>query len=187
VSGGQCARWLDSPLSALRSALQMLVLGIDPGTALCGYGIVRDDNDEMRLVTCGAIATPAKQPLATRLLQIHTELKWLIKKHQPEAVSVEKLFYGKNAKTALAVGHARGVALLAAAEAGLPVHEYTPNEVKQALVGWGGAEKQQMQAMVRTLLRLDSIPKPDDAADAVAIAICHLQSAHLRALLEAQE
>ncbi len=165
----------------------MLVLGIDPGTALCGYGLVRADGDEMSLVAYGAVSTPAKMPLAERLLQIHQELRDLIASHHPESAAVEKLFFSKNTRTALAVGHARGVVLLSAAEAGLPVYEYTPNEVKQAIVGYGGADKNQMQQMVRMLLHLDFVPEPDDAADAVAIAICHIQSSHLRELIEAQE
>ncbi len=165
----------------------MLVLGIDPGTALCGYGLVRADGDEMSLVAYGAVSTPAKMPLAERLLQIHQELRDLIATHHPESAAVEKLFFSKNTRTALAVGHARGVVLLSAAEAGLPVYEYTPNEVKQAIVGYGGADKNQMQQMVRMLLHLDFVPEPDDAADAVAIAICHIQSSHLRELIEAQE
>ncbi len=165
----------------------MLVLGIDPGTALCGYGLVRADGDEMSLVAYGAVSTPSKIPLAERLLQIHHELRELIAKHHPESAAVEKLFFSKNTRTALAVGHARGVVLLSAAEAGLPVYEYTPNEVKQAIVGYGGADKNQMQQMVRMLLHLDFVPEPDDAADAVAIAICHIQSSHLRELIQAQE
>ncbi len=165
----------------------MLVLGIDPGTALCGYGLVRADGDEMSLVAYGAVSTPSKMPLAERLLQIHQELRELIATHHPESAAVEKLFFSKNTRTALAVGHARGVVLLSAAEAGLPVYEYTPNEVKQAIVGYGGADKNQMQQMVRLLLHLNFVPEPDDAADAVAIAICHIQSSHLRELIEAQE
>ncbi len=165
----------------------MLVLGIDPGTALCGYGLVRADGDEMSLVAYGAVSTPSKMPLAERLLQIHEELRGLIAAHHPESAAVEKLFFSKNTRTALAVGHARGVVLLSAAEAGLPVYEYTPNEVKQAIVGYGGADKNQMQQMVRMLLHLDFVPEPDDAADAVAIAICHIQSSHLREIIEAQE
>ncbi len=165
----------------------MLVLGIDPGTALCGYGLVRTDGEEMSLVAYGAISTPANSPLPGRLLTIHTQLSALIAQHQPAAVAVEKLFFSKNVRTALAVGHARGVVLLAAAAANLPVFEYTPNEVKQAIVGYGGADKNQMQQMVRMLLQLDFIPEPDDAADAIAIAICHLNSAHLNEMIEAQE
>ena len=164
----------------------MLVLGIDPGTALCGFGLVRAHDEEMELVACGAISTSAKAEMPARLKQIHAELARLIAQHHPEEVAVEKLFFSKNTRTALAVGHARGVALLAAAQADLPVFEYTPNEVKQAVVGYGGADKNQMQQMVRMLLHLDLAPEPDDAADAAAIAICHLQSARLRDLLESQ-
>ncbi len=165
----------------------MLVLGIDPGTALCGYGLVRTEKDDFTLVAYGAISTPANSPLPARLLQIYAELNTLIARHRPDTVAVEKLFFAKNARTALAVGHARGVVLLVAEQAKLPIFEYTPNEVKQAIVGYGGADKQQMQQMVRVLLRLDFVPEPDDAADALAIAICHLQSSHLRELIQEQE
>ncbi len=165
----------------------MLVLGIDPGTALCGYGLVRQERDEMSLVAYGAVSTPANSPLPARLLQIYNELNGLIERHHPDAAAVEKLFFAKNSRTALAVGHARGVALLVAAQAQVPVFEYTPNEVKQAIAGYGGADKNQMQQMVRVLLGLDFVPEPDDAADAVAIAICHLQSSHLQQLIQDQE
>jgi crossover junction endodeoxyribonuclease RuvC len=165
----------------------MLVLGIDPGTALCGYGLVHAEKDDLSLVTYGAVSTPSNSPLPSRLLQIYTGLSGLAAEYHPDAAAVEKLFFAKNARTALAVGHARGVALLVAAQANMPVFEYTPNEVKQAIVGYGRADKHQMQQMVRTLLRLDFIPEPDDAADAIAIAICHLQSSHLQALIKAQE
>ncbi len=164
----------------------MIVLGIDPGTALCGYGLVREENDEMSLVAYGAVSTPANSPLPSRLQRIYQELSGLIAEHRPAAVAVEKLFFAKNSRTALAVGHARGVALLAAAQGGVPVAEYTPNEVKQAIVGYGGADKNQMQQMVRMLLHLDFVPEPDDAADAIAIAICHLQSSRLQALVDSQ-
>jgi len=164
----------------------MIALGIDPGTALCGYGIVRAVDDEYTLVTCGAIATPAKTPLEQRLLKIHHDLTALIRKYKPDQAAVEKLFFSRNTTTALAVGHARGVVLLTLAQARLPVGEYTPNEIKQALSGYGGADKRQMQQMVKMLLQLDEAPKPDDAADAVAIAICHLQSARLRELIASQ-
>ncbi len=165
----------------------MLVLGIDPGTALCGYGLVRQERDEMSIVAYGAVSTPANSPLPSRLLKIYTELSSLIAEHHPDAAAVEKLFFAKNSRTALAVGHARGVALLVAAQAKLPVGEYTPNEVKQAIVGYGGADKNQMQQMVKMLLHLDFVPEPDDAADAVAIAICHIQSSHLQQLIQNQE
>lgn len=140
----------------------------------------------MELVACGAIATPAKTPLEKRLLRIYTELTTLIQEYRPTQVAVEKLFFSRNTTTALAVGHARGVALLAVAQANLPVFEYTPNEIKQAIAGYGGADKYQMQQMVRMLLHLDAVPTPDDAADAIAIAICHLQSARLRELIASQ-
>ncbi|HZQ06671.1 MAG TPA: crossover junction endodeoxyribonuclease RuvC [Anaerolineae bacterium] len=164
----------------------MIALGIDPGTALCGYGLVRANGDDMELIECGAISTQAKTPLAARLLKIHKELTALIRKHKPDYGAVEKLFFSRNTTTALAVGHARGVALLALAQANVSIAEYTPNEIKQAISGYGGADKYQMQQMVRMLLHLDDVPKPDDAADAVAIAICHLQSAHLRELIDSQ-
>lgn len=165
----------------------MIALGIDPGTALCGFGIVRADGDEMQLVTCGAISTPAKTPLDQRLVKIYDDLTALIREYHPEQAAVEKLFFARNITTAISVGHARGVAMLAAAQAHIPLFEYTPNEIKQAISGYGGADKHQMQQMVRMLLHLDEAPKPDDAADAVAIAICHLQSAHLRELIAAQD
>lgn len=164
----------------------MIALGIDPGTALCGYGIVRAAGDEMELVTCGAISTPTKTPLDQRLLVIYGELVQLIREYKPDQAAIEKLFFARNITTALSVGHARGVAMLAVAQAHLPLAEYTPNEIKQAVSGYGGADKYQMQQMVRMLLHLDDVPKPDDAADAVAIAICHLQSARLRELIDSQ-
>lgn len=164
----------------------MLALGIDPGTALCGFGLIRARDDEMEVVAFGVISTPKTDSLALRLRQIHSELSDLIVEYQPSEVAVEKLFFSKNTRTALAVGHARGVVLLAAAQADLPIYEYTPNEVKQAVVGYGGADKRQIQLMVQTLLRLDAVPQPDDAADALAIAICHLQSARLRELIASQ-
>ena len=164
----------------------MLALGIDPGTALCGFGFVRARDDDMELVAFGAISTPKTDPLPLRLRQIHSELSDLIAEYQPSQVAVEKLFFSKNTRTALAVGQARGVALLAAAQSDLPIYEYTPNEVKLAIAGYGGADKRQMQLMVQTLLRLDAVPEPDDAADALAIAICHLQSARLRELIASQ-
>jgi crossover junction endodeoxyribonuclease RuvC len=164
----------------------LIAIGIDPGTALCGYGIVRAAGDDMELIACGAISTPAKTPLEKRLLLIHRELAALIRKYRPDQGAVEKLFFSRNTTTALSVGHARGVALLALAQANLPIFEYTPNEIKQAISGYGGAGKAQMQEMVRVLLGLETAPRPDDAADAAAIAICHLQSARLRQMIEAQ-
>jgi crossover junction endodeoxyribonuclease RuvC len=161
----------------------MVVLGIDPGTATTGYGLV-EQADPLQLVTYGAITTPAGVPLPERLLSIHRQLGELIQRYRPEAVAVEELFFSKNVRTAMSVGHARGVILLAAAQAGLPIYEYKPSEVKLAVAGYGAAPKEQMQEMVRLLLDLDETPTPDDAADAVAIAVCHLHSSQIRLLEE---
>jgi len=161
----------------------MLVLGIDPGTAITGYGLVMGEGDDLTLLAYGAITTPSDRSLPERLQRIYRELTALIEDLQPTAVAVEELFFSKNVRTALSVGQARGVALLAAANAGLPIHEYTPLQVKQAIAGYGRATKDQVQQMVRMLLGLDSVPQPDDAADAIAVAICHIHSATLTAML----
>ena len=155
----------------------MIILGVDPGTAITGYGIVAERRRRFGDVDYGAITTPADWPMPRRLQHIYRELTALIAKHQPTDAVVEKLFFSKNVRTALSVGQARGVALLAAAQAGLTIHEYTPLQIKQAVVGYGRAEKMQIQQMVKMLLQLDSIPQPDDAADALAVAICHAHSA----------
>ncbi len=162
----------------------MLVLGIDPGVAITGYGLLEGPADEARLVASGVVTTPSSASLSERLLAVHDGLAGLIARYHPQVAAVEELFFGRNARTALAVGHGRGVALLTLAEAGLAVYEYTPMQVKQAVVGYGHADKTQVQEMVRLLLRLDAVPQPDDAADAVAVALCHLQSARLSDLLE---
>ncbi len=160
----------------------MLVLGIDPGTATTGYGLVRDVEGEPAPVAYGVILTPAGAPMAERLLTIYRELRQLIAHHRPETGAVEKLFFQRNVSTAMTVGQARGVAMLALAEAGLPVGEYNPRDVKMAVAGYGGADKRQMQGMVQAILHLAEPPRPDDAADALAVAICHLNSMRLRAL-----
>lgn len=161
----------------------MLVLGIDPGTAITGYGLVREESEGLVLADYGVVTTPAGQPLPERLQIIYRELGRVIRQHQPEAAAVEELFFSRNVRTALSVGHARGVVLLALADAGLPTFEYKPLEVKQAIAGYGGADKQQVQEMVRMLLNLDHVPQPDDAADAVAVAVCHIHSARMSALV----
>jgi crossover junction endodeoxyribonuclease RuvC len=161
----------------------VLVLGIDPGTAITGYGLVRERDDELALVDYGAITTPSDQPLPARLQIIYRDLADLVARHQPDVAAVEELFFSRNVRTALSVGQARGVALLALAEGQLPIHEYKPLEVKQAIAGYGGADKHQVQEMVRMLLNLDHIPQPDDAADAVAVAVCHIHSARMAALI----
>jgi crossover junction endodeoxyribonuclease RuvC len=161
----------------------VLILGIDPGTAITGYGLVNEEEGALALVECGAITTPSGQPLPERLQIIYQGLVEVIDQHQPAAAAVEELFFSRNVRTALSVGHARGVTLLALVNAGLPIYEYKPLEVKQAIAGYGGADKRQVQEMVRMLLDLDSVPQPDDAADAVAVAVCHIHSARMAALI----
>ncbi len=156
-----------------------LALGIDPGIATTGYGVIRLlDDGSLECVAYGALLTPPDLPVHRRLVMLHEDLKGLFVAHHPDTCAVEKLFFQKNVSTAIAVGEARGVVLLTVAEFGLEVAEYTPNEVKQAVAGYGSAEKRQVQEMVRTLLGLPAIPKPDDAADALAIAITHLNTKH---------
>lgn len=162
----------------------MIILGIDPGTATTGYGLVREMETGPALVAYGAVLTPAGAPMPERLRTLFHELTQLIALHRPDAAAVEKLFFQRNVSTAMTVGQARGVAILALAEAKVPVGEYTPREVKQAVAGYGGADKPQMQQMVRAILNLNEVPKPDDAADALAVAICHLHSMKLKALLD---
>lgn len=163
----------------------MLVLGIDPGTALTGYGLVRQQQGgTLVLVDYGAISTPARMAMPDRLKILYKELTELIALHQPDAGAVEKLFYQRNVSTAIAVGQGRGVAVLALAQANLEVDEYTPGEVKQAVCGYGGADKQQVQRMVQALLRMKELPKPDDAADALAVAICSLHVLQSRKRME---
>lgn len=151
----------------------MIILGVDPGTATTGYGIVRKEGQKHTLLKYGCILTPAKTPLCDRLDVIFDELSRIIDEYRPDHIAVEELFFAANSKTAIAVGQARGVILLAGKKKNLPVHEYTPLEVKMALTGYGRADKNQIQQMVKTLLNLKEVPKPDDAADALAIAICH--------------
>jgi crossover junction endodeoxyribonuclease RuvC len=161
----------------------MRVLGIDPGTLTSGYGIVTEENHKLFHVVSGGISPSAKQPFPKRLKKIYEELEKIIEKYRPHVVVVEDLFVSKNIKSALKLGHARGVAILAAMNAGLPVFEYAPLEVKQAVVGHGKAEKKQVQLMVKTLLDLQKVPHPADACDALAAAICHIHSSRLREIL----
>lgn len=151
----------------------MIILGIDPGFAITGYGIVKYEGNRFSVIDYGAITTKAGADFSGRLLTINEALVSLIKKYKPDAVSVEELFFNKNIKTALSAAHGRGVALLAAAASGVNVYEYTPLQVKQAVVGYGRAEKGQIQQMVKVILNLSEIPKPDDVADALAVAVCH--------------
>ena len=155
----------------------MLALGLDPGTATTGYGLVRLEPDGSLLaVKYGVITTPKNTPAPKRLVTLYNQMQVLLQENHPETVAVEKLFFQRNVTTALAVGQARGVMLLALAKAGLEVFEYTPNEIKLAVSGYGNADKRQVQEMVRVLLSLEAIPKPDDAADALAVAITHLNT-----------
>jgi crossover junction endodeoxyribonuclease RuvC len=153
----------------------MRILGIDPGLATTGYGLILASGQaQYQCIEYGVITTPAGLPDADRLKILYADLTDLIDRHQPESSAVEKLYFQKNVKTALSVGQARGVTLLTLAQAGLPIYEYNPNEVKQTVCGYGNADKIQVQHMVQTLLNLNELPKPDDAADALAIAICHI-------------
>jgi crossover junction endodeoxyribonuclease RuvC len=162
----------------------MRVLGIDPGTAITGYAVVEEEGGRLSLVDIGVVVTPAKTPLPSRLQQIYTGLQDVITAQRPQAAAVEQLFFSRNVRTAMTVGHARGVVLLALADAGLDIAEYTPMQIKQAVTGYGSADKRQVQEMVRMLLSLPDIPRPDDAADAAAVAICYLHRIKLDALLE---
>lgn len=154
-----------------------LALGIDPGTATTGYGLVRVEPDgSLVAVKYGVILTPKEATASSRLVMLYDELHTIIGEYRPEIAAVERLFFSRNVTTALAVGQARGVVMLCLEQYGIEAFEYTPNEVKQAVAGYGGAQKKQVQEMVRALLALDSIPKPDDAADALAIAITHLST-----------
>ena len=154
----------------------MRVFGVDPGSLRTGYGCIDTDGSRHRLVACGAIATPAAAAFPEKLLAIHRALGQLLRKHRPDCVVVENVFHAANVRSALKLGHARGVALLTAVEGGYPVVEYTPAEVKLAVVGYGRAEKHQVGEMVRLLLGLGEVPEPHDASDALAVAICHVHN-----------
>lgn len=157
----------------------MIILGIDPGMAIVGYGVVEEKNNMLRPIDFGAITTPPTMEIPQRLVTIYDAIQELIARFQPDEMAIEELFFNKNVKTAITIGHARGVAVLAAAKTGLSLYEYTPLQVKQSVVGYGRAEKAQVQQMVKALLGLKDIPKPDDAADALAVAICHIHCANM--------
>ncbi len=155
----------------------MRILGIDPGVAIVGFGLIESDRGTLRMLQYGAITTPAGLPLAARLAQINRDIEELIGTFRPDEISVEELFFSKNITTGIAVAHARGVILCAAEKKKIPIYEYTPMQVKQAVVGYGLADKKQVMDMTRRLLKLKAVPRPDDAADALAIALCHARSA----------
>jgi len=162
----------------------MIILGVDPGTIVMGYGVIKSNDDDVTLITYGAIKTKEHSTIGERLSLLYKELNKVIKKYKPEAVAVEQPFVAKNVSSALAVGRAQAVAILAAANAGLPAYEYTPAQVKQRVANYGASSKEQIQEMVRLQLGLPTIPEPNDAADALAVALCHLQEIHLNQLLE---
>lgn len=155
----------------------MRILGIDPGVATVGFGVIESDRMQQKMLQYGAITTPAGKPLASRLVQIGDDLTELIGKFQPDEIAIEELFFSKNITTGIAVAHARGIILYVAEKMQIPIYEYTPMQVKQAVVGYGLAEKRQVMDMTKRLLKLKTVPRPDDAADALAIAICHGRSA----------
>ena len=154
----------------------MRILGIDPGYGITGFGLVEANRADYKLLHCGAITTPPNTEFSWRLTVIYNDMTQLLQVSRPDAVAIEELFFGQNVTTGIHVAEARGVILLAVAQAGIPLFEYKPMQVKQALVGYGNATKHQMQDMTKRLLHLSAMPKPDDAADAVAIALCHARS-----------
>lgn len=161
----------------------MKILGIDPGYAILGYGIIEVKGNHFSVCGYGAITTDSSMEMPDRLKHLYHQLMEIIREHEPDEASIEELFFNTNAKTAILVGQARGVAILACANSGLEISEYTPLQIKQGLIGYGRAEKKQIQAMVKTILNLNEVPKPDDTADALAAAICHGHSAGSRARL----
>jgi crossover junction endodeoxyribonuclease RuvC len=159
-----------------------LILGLDPGVAIMGYGLVKDSSDGAEVLAYGALSTSPDVPIPQRLKELYYGLSLLIERHQPQEVAIE-LFIARNLRTALAVGQARGIALLAAANNNLPIYDYTPLQVKQQVCGYGRGDKRQIQKMVQIQLGLSSVPQPDDAADALAIALCHIRETHLKKLI----
>lgn len=151
----------------------MIIMGVDPGFAITGYGVIQYENNKMSLLDVGAVNTKAGELFTWRLLQIDEKLTEIIERYKPDAFAIEELFFNNNAKTAIAAAQGRGVAVMAAVKSGVPVYEYTPLQVKQSVAGYGRADKNQIQQMIKTIFHMDKIIKPDDAADAVAIAVCH--------------
>ena len=164
----------------------MKILGIDPGTVVMGYGVVEYERDEVTLVDYGAIKVPERLNIGEKLIYLYKELLKVIQKHKPDAVAVEQPFVAKNVRTALAIGRAQAIALLAAAGEGIPTFEYTPAQIKQRVANYGASSKEQMQEMVRLQLEMEEVPQPNDAADALAVAICHVHEMHLKKLLDGQ-
>ena len=165
----------------------MRILGIDPGTIAMGYGVIESRDDEVTLIDCGALTTPARSPIGERLSYLYNQLLEIVSRYQPDVVAVEQPFVGKNVKSALAIGRAQAIAILAAANKGTPTYEYTPTQIKQRVANYGASSKEQIQEMVRLQLGLAQIPQPSDAADALAVALCHLSEIHLSQLLAKQQ
>ncbi len=165
----------------------MRVLGIDPGTVTMGYGVVESNNDDLSMVDCGALVTSERSPIGERLCYLYRQLLCIIENYQPDMVAVEQPFVAINARSALAIGKAQAIALLAAATQDIPAYEYTPARIKQSVANYGASSKAQVQEMVRLQLNLKEVPQPNDAADALAVAICHLREIHLSELLARQE
>ena len=155
----------------------MIIIGVDPGYAITGYGVISYEGNRFRLINAGAVTTKAGVSLPLRLSKIYDDLTEIINQYNPDAIAIEELFFNQNVKTAITVAHGRGAALVAASKTNIPVFEYTPLQVKQAVVGYGRADKVQVQKMVKTILNLEIVPKLDDITDAIAIAICHAHSA----------
>jgi crossover junction endodeoxyribonuclease RuvC len=165
----------------------MKILGIDPGTIAMGYGVIESRDDEITLVDCGALTAPARSPIGERLSYLYNQLLEIVSGYQPDAVAVEQPFVAKNVKSALAIGRAQAVAMLAAANKGIPTYEYTPTQIKQRVSNYGASSKEQIQEMVKLQLGLSQVPQPSDAADALAVALCHLSETHLSNLLAEQK
>ena len=165
----------------------MRILGIDPGTITMGYGVIEKSDDKITLLDCGALTTRARSPIGERLSFLYNQLMEIVSRYQPDAVAVEQPFMAKNVKSTLAIGKAQAVAILAAANQGVPTYEYTPTQVKQSVANYGASSKEQIQQMVKLQLGLPQIPQPSDAADALAVALCHLSEIHLSNLLARQQ
>jgi len=165
----------------------MRILGIDPGTITMGYGAIESKDDEIALITCGALTAPVRSPIGERLSFLYHNINEIISNCQPDAVAIEQPFMAKNAKSALAISRAQAIAILAATNEGIPTYEYTPTQIKQRVANYGASSKEQIQEMVRLQLGLSQIPQPNDAADALAVALCHLSEIHLSNLLANQQ
>ena len=165
----------------------MRILGIDPGTIAMGYGVIESSDDKITLIDCGALTTPARSPIGERLSYLYNQLVEIVSRYQPDVVAVEQPFIAKNVKSALAIGRAQAVAILAAANKGVQICEYTPTQIKQRVANYGASSKEQIQEMVKLQLGLSQIPQPSDAADALAVALCHLSEIHLSNLLAKQQ